>query len=85
MISRLAFSIQQRHINNYSNGIPELETPVADAEELAKILQENYQYEVQILLNEKAKLQELNSLLDGFMQKTLHLPDKTLQIEKNFN
>ena len=70
-------------INNYSNGIPELETPVADAEELAKILQKNYQYEVQILLNEKAKLQELNSLLDGFKQNKLHLPDKTLQIEKN--
>ena len=70
-------------INNYSNGIPELETPVADAEELAKILQENYQYEVQILLNEKATLKELNALLDGFKQKTLHLPDKTVQIEKN--
>jgi hypothetical protein len=38
-------------INKYSNGIPELETPVADAEKLAKVLQENYQYEVQILLN----------------------------------
>lgn len=70
-------------INNYSNGIPELETPVADAEELAKILQGNYQYEVLKLLNEKAKLRELSSLLDGFKQKTLHLADKTVQIEKN--
>ncbi len=70
-------------INNYSNGIPELETPVADAEELAKILQENYQYEVQILLNEKAKLQELNSLLDSFKQNTLNLPYEFVQLEKN--
>ncbi len=72
-------------INNYSNGIPELETPVADAEELAKILQKKYQYEVLKLANEKATLQELNSLLQGFKQKTktLHLPDKTVQIEKN--
>ena len=70
-------------IDNYSNGIPELETPVADAEELAKILQENYQYEVLKLPNEKATLKELNTLLQGFRQKTLHLPDKTLQIEKN--
>ncbi len=55
-------------INNYSNGIPELETPVADAEELAKILQENYQYEVLKLLNEKASLQELNALLEVIQQ-----------------
>ncbi|MBD2492295.1 caspase family protein [Aulosira sp. FACHB-615] len=70
-------------INNYSNGIPELETPVADAEKLAKILQENYQYEVQILLNEKATLLQLTSLLTDLKQKTLHLPDKTLQIEES--
>ncbi|MEH1938963.1 MAG: caspase family protein [Nostoc sp.] len=70
-------------INNYSNGIPELETPVADAEKLAKILQENYQYEVQILLNEKATLLQLTSLLADLKQKTLHLPEKTLQIEES--
>ncbi|MBD2471991.1 caspase family protein [Nostoc sp. FACHB-145] len=70
-------------INNYSNGIPELETPVADAEKFAKIIQENYQYEVQILLNEKATLLQLTSLLADLKQKTLHLPDKTLQIEES--
>lgn len=70
-------------INNYSTGIPELETPVADAEKLAKILQENYQYEVQILLNKKATLLQLTSLLADLKQKTLHLPEKTLQIEEN--
>ncbi len=70
-------------INNYLNGIPELETPVADAEKFAKILQENYQYEVQILLNEKATLLQLTSLLADLKQKTLHLPEKTLQIEQS--
>ncbi len=70
-------------INNYSNSIPELETPVADAEELAKILQEHYQYEVLKLLNEKATLKELNALLQGFKQKTLHVPDQTVQIEED--
>ncbi|MGF1990140.1 MAG: caspase family protein [Nostoc sp. ZfuVER08] len=70
-------------INNYSNGIPELETPVPDAKKLAKILQENYQYEAQILLNEKATLKQLNFLLEDFKQKTLRLPDKTVQIEEN--
>ncbi|MCG6138144.1 MAG: caspase family protein [Nostoc sp. LLA-1] len=70
-------------INNYSNGIPELETPVADAEKLAKILQENYQYEVQILLNEKATLLQLTSVLADLKQKILHLPEKTLQIEES--
>ncbi|WP_375514185.1 caspase domain-containing protein [uncultured Nostoc sp.] len=70
-------------INNYLNGIPELETPVADAQKLAKILQENYQYEVQILLNEKATLEKLNSLLEDFKQKTLRLLEKTVQLEEN--
>ncbi|MEC4812551.1 MAG: caspase family protein [Scytonema sp. PMC 1069.18] len=54
-------------INNYSNGIPELETPVADAEKLAKILKENYQYEVQILLNEKATLKKLSKSAGKFI------------------
>ncbi|MBD2773573.1 eIF2A-related protein [Iningainema tapete] len=70
-------------INNYSNGIPELETPVNDAEELAKVLKDNYQYELQILLNEKATLEELKSLLEDFKQNTLRLPDKTVQVREN--
>ncbi|MFB2982972.1 caspase family protein [Microseira sp. BLCC-F43] len=41
-------------INAYSNGIQRLETAVNDAEKLAKILKEKYQYEVLLLLDEHA-------------------------------
>ncbi len=68
-------------INNYSNGIPELETPVADAQKLAAILQDDYKYEVQILLDEKATLEKLKSLLEGFKKK--RLPNETVQIKEN--
>ena len=38
-------------IADYANGIPELATPIADAEQLAKILHCQHEYEVKLLLN----------------------------------
>jgi len=36
-------------INRYSNGVPELQTPVVDAEALAEVLGRDHGYEAQIL------------------------------------
>ena len=58
-------------INNYSNGVPRLETAVPDAEEFARLMQERYQYEVHLLLNEKATLNELKKLIDCFSKKKI--------------
>jgi WD40 repeat protein len=58
-------------INNYSNGVPGLETAVPDAEEFARLMQERYQYEVHLLLNEKATLNELKKLIDCFSKKKI--------------
>jgi uncharacterized short protein YbdD (DUF466 family) len=56
-------------INDYSNGVPRLETAVPDAEEFARLMQERYQYEVHLLLNEKATLNQLKELIDCFRKK----------------
>ncbi|WP_166481692.1 caspase family protein [Scytonema sp. UIC 10036] len=62
-------------INNYENGIPKLETADPDALKLAQILREQHthlkekyqeqnQYEVQLLLNQRANLNQLNQLIE---------------------
>ncbi len=71
-------------INAYSNGIRKLETAVNDAEKLAKLLKEKYQYEVLLLLDENATKARLNDLLEDFEDKILRLTNGTeLQIEAN--
>ena len=62
-------------INAYSNGIKPLETAVNDAEKLAKLLKEKYQYEVLLLLDEKATKAQLTDLLENFEDKILRLAD----------
>ncbi|MEG4623666.1 caspase family protein [Microcoleus sp. w1-18aA5] len=58
-------------INDYSNGVPRLETAVPDAEEFARLMQERYQYEVHLLLNEDATLNKLKQLIDCFSNKKI--------------
>lgn len=64
-------------INQYQNGIRELETAVPDARKLAQIIQEQHQalkqpyqsqnkYQVQLFFNEGATLKQLNQLIEDF-------------------
>jgi WD40 repeat protein len=50
-------------INNYQNGISQLQTAANDAAELAQILREKYNYEVWLRLDEQATLENLRKLL----------------------
>ena len=67
----------QRHlaiiigINDYINGVRPLETAVPDAEEIARILQDQYQYEVHLLVNQDARLEKLKDLIECFKNKTI--------------
>ncbi|MGL4502604.1 MAG: caspase family protein [Planktothrix sp.] len=58
-------------INEYKNDIPRLETAVPDAEEFARIMQEQYQYEIHLLLNEDATLEKLKQLINCFHNKKI--------------
>ncbi|GAA6621022.1 caspase family protein [Scytonema sp. NUACC26] len=70
-------------INEYSNGIPPLTTPVADAEKLANTLQESYQYQVKTLLNSQATLSGLHSLLADFKNKRFPVGDTTVEVQQS--
>ncbi|MUG95580.1 hypothetical protein F7734_25750 [Scytonema sp. UIC 10036] len=70
-------------INEYSNGIPPLTTPVADAEKLANILQQTYKYQVKTLLNSQATLSGLHSLLADFKNKKFPVGDTTVEVQES--
>ncbi|MBW4610489.1 MAG: caspase family protein [Hassallia sp. WJT32-NPBG1] len=67
-------------INQYSNGIPALQTAVNDAEEIAATLERKYGYEVVLMLDGDANNNKFNSLLTTFEQHKLLLSDGS-QIE----
>ena len=56
-------------INRYGNGVPELRTPVADAEALAEALRNNHGYEAEILRNEQATLEGLRPSSPGLKER----------------
>ncbi|GAB1543968.1 hypothetical protein NUACC21_66440 [Scytonema sp. NUACC21] len=66
-------------INDYSNGIPPLETAVPDARELARILKD-YQYNVRLLLNNDASLEGLNQLIAAFKQGEIPISEETVKL-----
>ena len=69
-------------INHYINGIPELKTAVNDANQLALILEENYQYQVLRVLDGEATKDKLSSLFAAFEEQTLALPnDSKIHLE----
>ncbi|MBP5976246.1 PD40 domain-containing protein [Brasilonema sp. CT11] len=71
-------------INHYVNGIPELKTAVNDANQLARILEEKYQYQVLRLLDTEATKDKLTSLFTAFEEQTLTLPDGSkIHVEPN--
>lgn len=71
-------------INQYIDGIPELKTAVNDAQEIAAVLENRYQYKVLTLLDTDATGVKLNNLFADFEQQKLPLPDGTyIQIEES--
>ena len=68
-------------IDQYSNGIPALQTPVNDAKEIAATLESKYEYhQVVLMLDGDANSDKFNSLLTAFEQDKLLLCDGS-QIE----
>jgi Caspase domain len=67
-------------IDQYSNGIPALQTPVNDAKEIAATLKSKYEYQVVLMLDGDANNDKFNSLLTAFKQNKLLLSDGS-QIE----
>jgi uncharacterized caspase-like protein len=67
-------------IDQYSNGIPALQTAVNDAEEIASTLKSKYEYQVVLMLDGDANSDKFNSLLTAFEQHKLLLSDGS-QIE----
>jgi WD40 repeat protein len=68
-------------INQYQNGIARLNTAKPDAEELAKLLREKYQYQVELITDDterKPTLKELENLLTKWLPEKLRSP-----VEKN--
>ncbi|MBD2186114.1 caspase family protein [Planktothrix sp. FACHB-1355] len=64
-------------INQYHNGIASLNTAKPDAEELAKLLRDKYQYQVELITDDterKATLKELENLLTKWLPEQLQPP-----------
>lgn len=81
-------------INNYQNNIPSLETAVADARKLAEILQKQHEalkpqyqtqnkYEVQLYLNQRASLKNLNQLIADFKQGQIPFDNEKVTVTKD--
>jgi WD40 repeat protein len=64
-------------INQYIDGIPELKTAVNDAQEIAAVLENKYQYKVLTLLDMDATGAKLSNLFADFEQQKLPLVDGT--------
>ncbi|MBN3943755.1 caspase family protein [Nostoc sp. NMS9] len=81
-------------INDYVNGIRELETAVNDAHKLAQILQKQHQnlkqqyqaqnkYEVQLLLNKRVTLNKLKQLIEDFKQGQIPFDNEKVAITES--
>lgn len=71
-------------INQYFKNITPLETAVNDAEKLANLLEEKYNYQVLLLLDKAATQSRLNDLLTTFTERKLLLANgKEVQLQKN--
>jgi len=81
-------------INDYINGIRELETAVPDAHKLAQIIQEQHQnlkqqyqaqnkYEVQLLLNKRVTLSKLKELIEDFKQGQIPFDNEKVVVSES--
>jgi WD40 repeat protein len=64
-------------INAYGNGIPQLRTAVSDARRIGQVLETEFGYTVQVLI-EDVSLGTLKALLDESLQKEIHADDRLL-------
>jgi len=62
-------------IDRYFNNIPPLQTAANDAQQLANLIEEKYQYQVLLLLDTDATLSNISEILAGFAEKILVFPD----------
>jgi WD40 repeat protein len=65
-------------INNYSNGLAKLTTARPDAETLANLLKEKYDYQVKLITDQtdlKPTLNEIRNLLNKWLPQQLQSPD----------
>ncbi len=65
-------------INNYGNGIPQLQTAVNDAKKLVEILREKHGYQVWVCLDETATLKNLNDFLTIKLPQQVQADDRLL-------
>ena len=65
-------------INKYQNGISSLSTAVNDAEKIARILQQEHDYQVWGLLDENATLQGCLRLLEEFLPQNVTESDRLI-------
>lgn len=56
-------------IDHYANGVPPLQTPVADATALAKLLHHDHGFETEIIANEEATLAKLQEFFTGLAMR----------------
>ncbi|BBD68032.1 WD-40 repeat-containing protein [Nostoc commune NIES-4072] len=81
-------------INDYVNGIRELETAVPDAHKLAQIIQKQHQnlkqqyqaqnkYEVQLLLNKRVTFSKLKQLIEDFKQGQIPFDNEKVAITES--
>ena len=65
-------------INDYKNGISSLKTAVSDATEIARILETEHDYTVNLLLNQAATLSQLRQILEIELPKQIQKGDRFL-------
>ena len=65
-------------INDYQDGVPILKTPVNDAQTLAKILEKEHCYEIDLRLNQKANREDLITLFKKELPERLGANDRLL-------
>lgn len=65
-------------INSYQDGIPSLQTPVADASSLAQLLRHHHGYGVKLLLNEGARGAALRALFEQELPRVVRPSDRLL-------
>ncbi|BAY96219.1 extracellular ligand-binding receptor [Tolypothrix tenuis PCC 7101] len=67
-------------IDKYTH-IPTLKNAVADAQEIASVLQKNYGYEVLLLLNQRATKEKLDQLVSNLKNKIIEFDSQSIQVK----
>ena len=67
-------------IDQYTH-IPKLKNAVADAEELAKVLEDKYGYQVLLLNNDGATKEKFDELLANLENKTIQFDNQSIKVE----